>query len=51
MELAIEPPCYTSRTLDTMFISQKVTSLILSLDDPDGFITAVQGDSITKERP
>jgi hypothetical protein len=51
VELAIEPPCYTSRTLNTMFVSQKVTSLILSLADPDGFIAAVKGDSIAKEQP
>ena len=43
VELTIEPPCYTRRTLNTMFARQKVTSLILSLDDPDGFIAAVNG--------
>jgi hypothetical protein len=51
VELAIEPPCYTSRTLNTMFVRQKVTALILSLDDPDGFIAAVNGDGIAKEQP
>ena len=43
VELALDPPCYTGRTLNTMFVNQKVTSLILSLADPDGFIAAVEG--------
>jgi len=42
VELAIEPPCHTGRTLNTMFVNEKVSSLILSLVDPDGFIAAVQ---------
>jgi hypothetical protein len=42
VELAIDPPRYTGRTLNTMFVKEKVTSLILSLDDPDGFIAALQ---------
>ena len=42
VELAIEPPCYTGRTINTMFVKEQVNSLILSLVDPDGFITAVQ---------
>ena len=45
VELALDPPCYTGRTLNTMFMNQKVTSLVLSLVDPDGFIAAVEGDS------
>jgi hypothetical protein len=43
VELALDSPCYTGRTLNTMFVNQKVTSLILSLADPDGFIAAVEG--------
>jgi hypothetical protein len=42
VELAIDPPCHTGRTLNTMFVNEKVSSLILSLVDPDGFIAAVQ---------
>ena len=42
VELVLDPPCYTGRTLNTMFVNQKVTSLILSLADPDGFIAAVE---------
>jgi hypothetical protein len=45
VELTIEPPCYTGRTLNTMFVRERVSSIILSLDDPDGFIAAVGGDS------
>jgi hypothetical protein len=47
VELALDPPCYTGRTLNTMFVNQKVTSLILSLADPDGFIAAVDGHGPT----
>ena len=47
VELALDPPCYTGRTLNTMFLNQKVTSLILSLADPDGFIVAVEGHGHT----
>lgn len=43
VELAIEPPCYLPRQLSTVFREMKVSSLIISLDDPDGFITAVTG--------
>ena len=43
VELAIEPPCYTSRQLSTLFLRSKVSSLTISLIDPDGFIAAVEG--------
>ena len=43
VELAIEPPCYTPRQLSTLFLRSKVTSLTISLVDPDGFIAAVEG--------
>ena len=48
VELALDPPCYTGRTLNTMFLDQKVTSLVLSLVDPGGFIAAVEGDRTPK---
>jgi hypothetical protein len=43
VELSLEPPCYTGRTLTTMFVNQQVTSLMMSLVDPDGFVAAVEG--------
>jgi hypothetical protein len=43
VELAIEPPCYTSRQPSTLFLRSKVRSLTISLVDPDGFIAAVEG--------
>lgn len=43
VELTIEPPCYTSRTVNTMFVKERVNSLILSIVDPDGFIAAING--------
>ena len=42
VELAIEPPCYTSRQPSTLFLRSKVSSLTISLVDPDGFIAAVE---------
>jgi hypothetical protein len=44
VELTIEPPCYTPRNLSTVFLKMRVSSLIISLVDPDGFIAAVEGD-------
>lgn len=43
VELAIEPPCYTPRQPSTLFLRSKVSSLTISLVDPDGFIAAVEG--------
>ena len=42
VELVIDPPCYLPRQLSTVFRKMKVSSLIISLVDPDGFIAAVQ---------
>lgn len=42
VELGIEPPCHTERRLTELFISWEVSSLTLSLADPDGFIAALQ---------
>jgi hypothetical protein len=44
VELAVEPPCHLPRQLSTVFREMTVSSLIVSLDDPDGFIAAVSGD-------
>ena len=44
VELTIDPPYYTPRQLSTVFLKMKVSSLIISLVDPDGFITAVERD-------
>lgn len=43
VELAIEPPCHTPRQPSTLFLRSKVSSLTISLVDPDGFIAAVEG--------
>ncbi len=42
VELTLEPPCYTARGLCTLFRKVKVSSLTLSLADPDGFIAALE---------
>jgi hypothetical protein len=41
VELTIEPPCILERRLSTLFRREKVSSLTLSLADPDGFLAAV----------
>ena len=43
VELTIEPPCYTSRQASTLFRRERVSSLTVSLVDPDGLIAAVEG--------
>jgi hypothetical protein len=43
VEVTIEPPCYTPRQASTLFRKMKVSSLTISLADPDGFIAAVEG--------
>ena len=43
VELTIEPPCYTPRQSSTLFRKTRVSSLTISLVDPDGFIAAVEG--------
>jgi hypothetical protein len=42
VEVTIEPPCYTDRTPSTMFVKERVNSLLVSLADPDGFIAAIE---------
>jgi hypothetical protein len=42
VELAIEPSCYTPRQASALFRRLKVSSLTISLVDPDGFIAAVE---------
>lgn len=46
VELAIDPPCYISPSIDTLFGlgPSRVNQLTVSLDDPDSFIAAVDGD-------
>jgi hypothetical protein len=43
IELTIEPPCYAPRQPSTLFLKAKISSLTLSLVDPDGFIAALVG--------
>jgi hypothetical protein len=44
VELTVEPPCYTPRQPSTLFLRSKISSLTISLVDPDGFIAAIEGD-------
>ena len=42
MAITIDPPCRTQRSPSTLFRRATVSELIVSLEDPDGFIAAVQ---------
>ena len=44
--IEINPPCHTERSLSTLFRRMKVTELIVSLVDPDGFIATAQRDGV-----
>jgi hypothetical protein len=46
VEIEIDPPCHTERSLSTLFRRMKVTELTVSLVDPDGFIAVVQRDGV-----
>jgi hypothetical protein len=46
VEMTIDPPCRTGRSLSTFFLRARVSELIVSLVDPDGFIAAVQRDGV-----
>jgi hypothetical protein len=46
VEIMIDPPCRTGRSLSTFFLRARVSELIVSLADPDGFIAAVQRDGV-----
>lgn len=49
VEMAVSPPSRTFPSIDTLFGigPSRVDSLIVSLEDPDAFITAVEGDRRT----
>ena len=49
VEIAIRPPCLAFWSIDTLFGlgPSRVDSLIVSLEDPDGFIAAAEGDRRT----
>ena len=42
VEIKIDPPCRTERCLSSLFRQARVSELIVSLVDPDGFIAAIQ---------
>ena len=39
VELTLDPPVNTGRGLSTLFTRARVDTLVLSLDDPEGFVT------------
>lgn len=44
VELKLDPPCLSSRSLATLFFRQRVDRLVVSLVDPDGFLAALETD-------
>ena len=46
VEITIDPPCRTERCPSTLFRRARVSELVVSLVDPDGFIAAVQRDGV-----
>lgn len=42
VEFGVEPELQTGRMLDTMFLRQRVRKIVLSLEDPDGFLAAAR---------
>src|ERR1700722_7925231 len=42
VEITIDPPVYTPRSLSSLLLRRKVDALIVSLVDPDGFIAAME---------
>ena len=49
VEITIEPPCHPAPSIDTLFGlgRSRVDSLVVSLDDPDGFVAVIEGDGDT----
>ena len=43
VEITIDPPVHTPRSPSSLFLRMKVSALIVSLVDPDGFIAAAGG--------
>jgi hypothetical protein len=46
VEITIEPSCHLSPGIDNLFgiAGSRVDSLTVSLDDPDGFLAALEDD-------
>jgi hypothetical protein len=45
VEITVDPPARTERSLSTLLRRARVSELVVSLVDPDGFIAAVQRDA------
>ena len=45
VELTLDPPTYTGRGLSTLFTRARVDTVVLSLEDPDGFVEAIASTS------
>jgi hypothetical protein len=43
VELVLDPPCTTDRTLSTAFVRARVHTVIVSLAEPDAFLAALGG--------
>ena len=43
VELGLDPPCRTDRTMNTAFIRARVDTVIVSLAEPDAFLAVLAG--------
>ncbi len=50
VELAVNPPLRTGRGMSTLFARQRVSSIVLSMTDPEDFIAAVRRGGISGGR-
>ena len=41
VELTLDPPCHTARTMNTMFVRETVREVVVSLIDPEGFLDVI----------
>ncbi len=50
VEFAVNPPLRTGRGLSTMFVRQRVNSIVLSMADPDAFLAALRRPGVSRGR-
>jgi hypothetical protein len=49
VELTLDPPCHTPRTLNTMFVRETVREVVVSLLDPEGFLHAIAATGLDRD--
>jgi hypothetical protein len=49
VELTLDPPCHTPRTMNTIFVRQTVREVVVSLLDPEGFLHAIAATGLDRD--